>query len=56
MKVRENGRVVNVAVMVATGINADGYREILPRKRGHPQASTRPPANRTPHGCPSSAT
>ena len=29
MKVRENGRVVNVAVMVATGINADGYREIL---------------------------
>src|SRR5512133_1558730 len=29
MKVREDGRVVNVAVMVATGINADGYREIL---------------------------
>ena len=29
MKVRENGRVVNIAVMVATGINADGYREIL---------------------------
>ena len=29
MKVRENGRVVNVAVMVATGINTDGYREIL---------------------------
>src|SRR5213595_379005 len=29
MKVREDGRVVNIAVMVATGINADGYREIL---------------------------
>ena len=29
MKVRENGRVVNIAVLVATGINADGYREIL---------------------------
>ena len=29
MKVRENGRVVKVAVMVATGVNADDYREIL---------------------------
>ena len=29
MKVRENGRVVKVAVMVATGVNADGYREVL---------------------------
>lgn len=29
MKVREGGRVVKIAVMVATGINADGYREIL---------------------------
>jgi len=29
MKVREDGRVVKVAVMVATGTNADGYREIL---------------------------
>jgi transposase-like protein len=36
MKVREGGRVVKVAVMVATGVNADGYREILPRKRGPP--------------------
>ena len=26
MKVREGGRVVKVAVMVATGVNADGYR------------------------------
>jgi hypothetical protein len=48
MKVRENGRVVNVAVMVATGINVDGYRRS--------SASTRPPRNRTPDGCPSSVT
>ncbi len=29
MKVREGGRVVKVAVMVATGVNTDGYREVL---------------------------
>jgi transposase-like protein len=29
MKVRENGRVVNAVVLVATGVNADGRREIL---------------------------
>ena len=29
MKVREGGRVVKVAVLVATGVNAEGYREIL---------------------------
>lgn len=29
MKVREGGRVVKVAVMVATGVNVDGHREIL---------------------------
>ena len=29
MKVREGGRVVTVAVLVATGVNADGHREIL---------------------------
>jgi transposase-like protein len=29
MKVREGGRVLNVAVMVATGVNADGHREVL---------------------------
>src|ERR1700691_1493433 len=28
-KVREGGRVVSVATVVATGVNADGYREIL---------------------------
>ena len=29
MKVREGGRVRNVSVMVATGVNTDGHREIL---------------------------
>ena len=29
MKVREGGRVVKVAVLIATGVNAEGYREIL---------------------------
>lgn len=28
-KVREGGRIVNVAVVVATGVNTDGHREIL---------------------------
>jgi transposase-like protein len=28
-KVREGGRIVNVVAVVATGVNADGYREIL---------------------------
>ena len=29
MKVREGGRVVNVHALLATGVNADGHREIL---------------------------
>jgi transposase-like protein len=29
LKVRENGRVVNVHALIATGVNAEGYREIL---------------------------
>ena len=29
LKVRENGRVVNVHTLVAVGVNAEGYREIL---------------------------
>src|SRR3954447_20968045 len=29
MKVREAGRVVNAAVLVATGVNGDGHREVL---------------------------
>ena len=28
-KVREGGRIVNVSVVVATGVNAQGQREIL---------------------------
>ena len=33
-KVREGGRIVNVCVVVATGVNADGQREILGMGRG----------------------
>lgn len=29
IKVREGGRIVNIALLVATGVNADGNREIL---------------------------
>lgn len=29
VKSREDGRIANVAVVVATGVNADGYREVL---------------------------
>ena len=29
LKVREGGRVVDVHALVATGVNADGHREIL---------------------------
>ena len=29
MKVREGGRVVNAVVLVATGVNGDGHREVL---------------------------
>lgn len=29
MKVREGGGVIKVAVFLASGVNADGYREIL---------------------------
>jgi putative transposase len=29
LKVREGGRTVNVHALLATGVNADGYREIL---------------------------
>src|SRR6185436_13428782 len=29
MKVRENSRVVHAVVLVATGVNADGHREVL---------------------------
>ena len=29
MKVREAGRVINAVVLIATGVNADGHREVL---------------------------
>lgn len=29
MKVREGGRIVNVACLLAVGVNAEGHREIL---------------------------
>ena len=29
LKVRQNGRIVSVAVIVAVGVNADGRREVL---------------------------
>jgi len=29
MKVREAGRVINAVVLVATGVNSDGHREVL---------------------------
>ena len=32
MKVREDGRVVNAVVLVATGVNGDGHREVLGMK------------------------
>jgi hypothetical protein len=40
LKVRENGRVVNVHCLIATGVNAEGYREILARP-GHLQRRRR---------------
>ena len=45
---RENGRVVNAVVLVATAVNADGHREVL--------ASRSPPARPERHGTPSSPT
>lgn len=29
MKVREGGRVINAVVLLATGVNSDGHRELL---------------------------
>lgn len=58
LKVREGGRVVKVSALVATGVNAEGYREILglqvatglgPEVRGNSANSSahspRPPAS-----------
>ncbi len=39
LKVREGGRVVKVAALVATGVNAEGYREILGRNCPRPKTA-----------------
>ncbi len=40
VKVRENGRVVSVAVIVAVGVNSDGRREVLGMDIGPSEAET----------------
>jgi putative transposase len=40
LKVRENGRIVSVAVIVAVGVNSDGRREILGMDIGPSEAET----------------
>jgi putative transposase len=40
VKVRENGRIVSVAVIVAVGVNADGRREVLGMDIGPSEAET----------------
>ena len=40
VKVRQNGRIVSVAVIVAVGVNADGRREILGMDIGPSEAET----------------
>jgi putative transposase len=40
VKVRQNGRIVSVAVIVAVGVNADGRREVLGMDVGPSEAET----------------
>jgi putative transposase len=40
VKVRKNGRIVPVAVIIATGVNADGRREVLGMDTGSSEAGT----------------
>jgi len=40
VKVRQNGRIVSVAVIIAVGVNADGRREILGMDIGPSEAET----------------
>jgi putative transposase len=40
VKVRQNGRIVSVAVIVAVGVNADGRREVLGMDIGLSEAET----------------
>ncbi len=37
VKVRQNGRIVSVAVIIAVGVNADGRREVLGMDIGPPR-------------------
>jgi putative transposase len=55
LKVRENGRVVGVHTLIATGVNAEGYREILGVRSAPPRmgpAGWRSSAIWSPAGCP----
>lgn len=38
VKVRQNGRIVSVAVIIAVGVNSDGRREVLGMDIGHSEA------------------
>src|ERR671921_1129976 len=40
VKVRQNGRIMSVAVIVAVGVNTDGRREVLGMDIGPPEAET----------------
>jgi putative transposase len=40
VKVRKNGRILSVAVIIATGVNADGRREVLGMDTGSSEAET----------------
>jgi putative transposase len=40
VKVRQNGRVVSIAVIVAVGVNSDGRREVLGMDIGPSEAVT----------------
>ncbi len=40
LKVRQNGRIVSVAVIIAVGVNADGRREVLGMDIGPSEAET----------------
>lgn len=40
LKVRQNGRIVSVAVIVAVGVNTDGRREVLGMDIGPSEAET----------------
>jgi transposase-like protein len=40
VKVRQNGRIVSVAVIIAVGVNSDGRREVLGMDIGASEAET----------------